>query len=110
MKQKTDILFFHYTSIDQMSEVMRNAIENKQKVNQELLLQQEDFLINEDLKVLKTPSPPSPPPPEEQPTAEQFTVDQLNSVYKQVNLYAQIIFMVLVHFVNIILLQHGIIY
>lgn len=71
-------------SIDQMSEVMRNAIENKQKLKQELVLKQEDFLLNEELKVLRSPLPPTPPPPVEIATVEMFTVEQLTSMYKQV--------------------------
>ncbi|XP_069125844.1 sperm flagellar protein 2-like isoform X2 [Argopecten irradians] len=70
-------------SIDQMSEVMRNAIENKQKLKQELVLNQEDFLLNEGLKVLKSPLPPTPPPPVELATVDTFTVEQLSNMYKQ---------------------------
>lgn len=35
-----------FCSIDQMSEAIRFAIEKRQKLKQELVLQQEDFLIN----------------------------------------------------------------
>lgn len=70
-------------SVDHMSEVMRNAIEEKKPLKQELVIKQEDFLLNDDLKVLKTPSPPTPPPPEEEPTPEQFTVKQLYLLFDQ---------------------------
>lgn len=70
-------------SVDHMSEVMRNAIEEKVPLKQELVIKQEDFLLNDDLKVLKTPSPPTPPPPEEEPTAEMFTVKQLYNLFSQ---------------------------
>lgn len=39
-------LFDFLCSIDQMSEAIRFAIEKRQKLKQELVLQQEDFLIN----------------------------------------------------------------
>lgn len=37
---------FSPCSIDQMSEAIRYAIEKRQKLKEELVLQQEDFLIN----------------------------------------------------------------
>lgn len=39
-------MFDFLCSIDQMSEAIRFAIEKRQKLKQELVLQQEDFLIN----------------------------------------------------------------
>lgn len=39
-------VFDFLCSIDQMSEAIRFAIEKRQKLKQELVLQQEDFLIN----------------------------------------------------------------
>ena len=41
--KKTDLFY----SIDHMSEVVRDAIENRQRIKQELVLIQEDFLLNE---------------------------------------------------------------
>ena len=38
-----------------MSEVVRDAIENKQRIKQELVLMQEDFLLNEVSKLIKPP-------------------------------------------------------
>jgi len=34
-------------SIDHMSEIVRNAIENRMKIKQELVLKQQEFLLNE---------------------------------------------------------------
>lgn len=46
-KQQSDVIvWFSNCSIDQMSEAIRFAIEKRQKLKQELVLQQEDFLIN----------------------------------------------------------------
>uniref|UniRef100_A0A2C9KBG9 Calponin-homology (CH) domain-containing protein n=1 Tax=Biomphalaria glabrata TaxID=6526 RepID=A0A2C9KBG9_BIOGL len=68
-------------SIDQLTEVMRNAIETKQKLKYELCISQEMFALDEDFKVLKTPTPEPPEPPVEQAMAEHFTVTQLNTLY-----------------------------
>lgn len=70
-------------SIDQMSEAIRFAIEKRQKLKQELVLQQEDFLINTELKVLRSPSPEPPPVIQEVVLPEQFTVSQLLNLYQQ---------------------------
>ncbi|GFO03102.1 sperm flagellar protein 2, partial [Plakobranchus ocellatus] len=70
-------------SIDQMSLVMRNAIENRQKIKEEILLDQDNFILDEDLRVLKTPSPVPPPEPVELPMTDQFTVAQLTILYNQ---------------------------
>nr|XP_022317151.1 sperm flagellar protein 2-like isoform X9 [Crassostrea virginica] len=70
-------------SIDQMSEAIRFAIEKRQKLKQELVLQQEDFLINTELKVLRSPSPAPPPVVQEVVLPEQFTVSQLLNLYQQ---------------------------
>ena len=47
LNTSNQLLYDFYFSIDAMSELMRNGIENKQKLNQELVLSQEDFLLNE---------------------------------------------------------------
>ncbi|GFR65233.1 sperm flagellar 2, partial [Elysia marginata] len=70
-------------SIDHLSEIVRNAIENRQKIKEEILLDQDNFILDEDLKVLKTPSPLPPPEPVEQPMGDHFTVAQLTTLYQQ---------------------------
>lgn len=70
-------------SIDHMSEIVRHAIENKIKIKQELVLKQQDFLLNEDLVVLKTPTPPPPEKEVETATPDCFTVAQLMNLYSQ---------------------------
>ncbi|WAR24394.1 SPEF2-like protein [Mya arenaria] len=70
-------------SIDHMSEIVRNAIESKMKIKQELMLKQQEFLMNEDLAVLKTPSPPPPEKEIETPTSDCFTVAQLMNLFAQ---------------------------
>ncbi|XP_005100478.1 sperm flagellar protein 2 isoform X2 [Aplysia californica] len=70
-------------SIDQMAEVTRNAVENREKIKYTITLDQDNFVLDEDLKVLKTPSPAPPPPPTEVALSDQFTVAQLRSLYEQ---------------------------
>ncbi|KAK3767112.1 hypothetical protein RRG08_017986 [Elysia crispata] len=70
-------------SIDHLSEIVRNAIESRQKIKEEILLDQDNFILDEDLKVLKTPSPLPPPEPVEQPMPDHFTVAQLTTLYQQ---------------------------
>lgn len=67
-----------------MSEIIRHAIESKTKIKQELVLKQEEFLLNEDLAVLKTPTPPPPEKEVEVPMQETFTVAQLMNLFAQV--------------------------
>ncbi|ESO92609.1 hypothetical protein LOTGIDRAFT_120497 [Lottia gigantea] len=69
-------------SIDQLSETMRFGIENKEKIEKELLLDQEDFMLNEDLRVLKSSSSVYEVH-EKENMAELFTVDQLLNLLKQ---------------------------
>lgn len=75
-------------SIDHMAEVMRNGIEESKRLKEELIIAQEDFLINENIKVLKTPTPPPRPPPIEAAHLDTFTIDQIVNVYGQFSLTA----------------------
>uniref|UniRef100_X1Z7B7 Calponin-homology (CH) domain-containing protein n=1 Tax=Capitella teleta TaxID=283909 RepID=X1Z7B7_CAPTE len=70
-------------SIDQLSEVARNAVEAGTTIKEEFILTQDDFLVSEDIKVLRTPSPPARPLPAEPILVDCFTVDQIMSIYKQ---------------------------
>ncbi|KAL8590470.1 hypothetical protein ACOMHN_011683 [Nucella lapillus] len=70
-------------SIDTMSEVMRHAVESRQKLKEQLILQQDDFFVDMDHAVLKSPSPPPIPEPTEQVMADYFTVEQLYTFYQQ---------------------------
>nr|KAG5711746.1 hypothetical protein BaRGS_023510 [Batillaria attramentaria] len=70
-------------SIDTMSEVMRHAIEDARRIKEEVILQQDDFLIDSDYKVLKSPSPQPEPQKQEPVMPDHFTVKQLYNLYKQ---------------------------
>jgi hypothetical protein len=50
-----DIVDIIHYSIDQLSEVMRHAIEDGTKIREELVLKQEEFLINEVIHDLQCP-------------------------------------------------------
>ncbi|PVD23583.1 hypothetical protein C0Q70_16855 [Pomacea canaliculata] len=70
-------------SIDTMSEVLRHAIESGQKLTYQVILQQEDFLINSDCVILKTPSPLPVPEKVEETSSDCWTVKQLYSLCQQ---------------------------
>ncbi|XP_076440661.1 sperm flagellar protein 2-like isoform X2 [Babylonia areolata] len=70
-------------SINTMSEVMRHAVENGQKLKEQVILHQDDFFVDTDHHVLKSPSPPSIPQLTEQVIPDQFTVEQLFNLYQQ---------------------------
>jgi hypothetical protein len=71
-------------SIKVLIEVIKHAIENKEKLKQELLLQQEDFFIDTEIVVLRTPTPPRRPDPVEIITPEYFSIDSLHIIHSQV--------------------------
>ena len=70
-------------SIDTMSDFIKFAIENKQKIKQELTLQQDEFIMEHDVVIFKTPSPPPRPDPMEHITVELFTVESLRKMHIQ---------------------------
>ena len=71
-------------SIKVLIEVIKHSIENKEKIKQELLLQQEDFFIDTEIVVLRSPTPPRRPDPVEILTPEYFSIDALNVIFAQV--------------------------
>jgi len=52
-------------------------------MKEQVILQQEDFLVDTDFQVLKSPSPPPPPEIVEKVMADHFTVKQLFNLFKQ---------------------------
>jgi hypothetical protein len=71
-------------SIKILIEVIKHAIENKEKIKQELVLQQEDFFIDTEIVILRSPSPPRRPDPVEIITPEYFSIDALHVIFSQV--------------------------
>ncbi|XP_066298432.1 sperm flagellar protein 2-like isoform X6 [Branchiostoma lanceolatum] len=70
-------------AIDHLTDIVRDAIEHREKVQQELVLYQEDFQIDEERKVFRTPSPPPRPDPVEQPQPDVYTIIQLKNLFNQ---------------------------
>ncbi|CAF2636731.1 unnamed protein product [Rotaria sp. Silwood2] len=70
-------------SIENMSKIIRYAIESKEKIEQQLVLDRYAFYIAEDVIVAPPPVLPPRPLPLEQTTSELFTVDQLRELFKQ---------------------------
>ncbi|XP_048580748.1 sperm flagellar protein 2 [Nematostella vectensis] len=70
-------------SIKEMAATIRYAIEQEQKLQEETILEDKDFIVDLDTKTFRTPTPPPPPSPIEMPTADSFTVMQILNLYKQ---------------------------
>ncbi|XP_038067047.1 sperm flagellar protein 2-like isoform X1 [Patiria miniata] len=70
-------------SIDTLAEVLGENIEKKEKVQPELVSLQDDFIVNKEVKVFRTPSPPPRPSPTEIAQPDTFTVDQMRVLHQQ---------------------------
>ncbi|XP_076812230.1 sperm flagellar protein 2-like [Clavelina lepadiformis] len=70
-------------AIDSLSNVARQHIEKGERLKLEMRLDQDQFIINSERKVLRTPSPPPRPPPVETAQPDIFTLVQLSNLHKQ---------------------------
>ncbi|XP_032371507.1 sperm flagellar protein 2 isoform X2 [Etheostoma spectabile] len=70
-------------SIDQLSVVIRHHIEAGVKLQNELVLECNDFYLNGDCHMVASPAPPPRPPPLEKPTRSTPTITQLESLHQQ---------------------------
>ncbi|RMX41235.1 hypothetical protein pdam_00013258 [Pocillopora damicornis] len=70
-------------SIKEMAENIRFAVEKEEKLQEESLLMDKDFVVDLDTKTFKTPTPPPPPSPTEVPQSDTFTVNQLLNLHRQ---------------------------
>jgi hypothetical protein len=75
-------------SIKHLSSYIKHCIENRLKIKQELILQQDEFIIDADVIVMRTPSPPPRPHPVEPISSEYFTIDSLRIMLRQFRLVA----------------------
>ena len=75
-------------SIENMSDYVKYSIEHKQKLKLELTLQQDEFIIESDIVIMRTPSPPPRPDPIESITVELFSIESLRKMYNQFKLVA----------------------
>lgn len=118
LKQKADVCYKEMNnklgdrfirennSINHLCTFIKFCIENKQRIKREILIDQDEFLINEvvvlrfllayrcylidcnlkDVIVFKTPTPPPKPDLIEEVSVEYFSVESLNRMLQQVNL------------------------
>ncbi|XP_074612593.1 sperm flagellar protein 2-like [Acropora palmata] len=70
-------------SIKEMADFVRFAIEKEEKIQEEILLNDKDFVVDVDSRTFKTPMPPPPPSPIEVPLSDTFTVSQLMNLHQQ---------------------------
>uniref|UniRef100_K7FH58 Sperm flagellar 2 n=1 Tax=Pelodiscus sinensis TaxID=13735 RepID=K7FH58_PELSI len=71
------------SSVDKLTEIARHHIECSTKIPYELVLDETDFFINNDVKVIPDPIPPPRPPPVETSVNGTLTISQLSTLHKQ---------------------------
>ncbi len=79
-----------FTSIDQLSELVRQHIENGVQIHHELVLQSADFCVDGDTLVVASPSPAPRRSLLEQPKNSTLTVQQLHILCAQLHKTAPI--------------------
>lgn len=72
-----------FTSIDQLTELVRQHIENGVQIHHELVLQSADFCVDGDTLVVASPSPAPRRSPLEQSRNSTLTVQQLHILCTQ---------------------------
>ncbi|KXJ09239.1 Sperm flagellar protein 2 [Exaiptasia diaphana] len=70
-------------SIQSMAASTRFAIEQEQRLQEEVVLEDKDFIVDLDIKTFKTPTPAPPPEEIELPTTDSFTVVQILNLCNQ---------------------------
>ncbi|XP_056402639.1 sperm flagellar protein 2 isoform X2 [Hyla sarda] len=71
------------SSIGKLIQIAHHCVETSTKIQYELVLEQTDFYINSDIKVIADPVPQPRPPPVENPPGATLTVSQLRRLHKQ---------------------------
>ncbi|XP_069819162.1 sperm flagellar protein 2 isoform X2 [Dendropsophus ebraccatus] len=71
------------SSIGKLIQIAHHCVETGTKIQYELCLEQTDFYVNSDIKVLPDPVPEPRPPPVENPPGATLTVSQLHRLHKQ---------------------------
>ncbi|XP_078007882.1 sperm flagellar protein 2-like [Phascolarctos cinereus] len=70
-------------SVEKLTQVAHYHIETSTRIQYELILNDEDFFINGDVKVFPDPLPPIRPPPVEKEINTYLTIKQLNTLRKE---------------------------
>ncbi|NXJ69544.1 SPEF2 protein, partial [Rostratula benghalensis] len=71
------------SSIEKLIEVARHHIESSSKIQYEITLEETDFFISSDVKVIPDPVPPPPLPHIEPSESGTLTMSQLTTLHKQ---------------------------
>ncbi|XP_039398894.1 sperm flagellar protein 2 isoform X14 [Mauremys reevesii] len=71
------------SSVDKLTEIARHHIECSTRIQYELVLDETDFFISNDVKVIPDPIPPPRPPPVETSVNGTLTISQLSTLHKQ---------------------------
>ncbi|KAM4051682.1 sperm flagellar protein 2 isoform 2-T2 [Anomaloglossus baeobatrachus] len=71
------------SSIGKLIQIAHYCVETRTRIQHELVLEQNDFYINSDIKVMPDPVPQPPPPPVETSTGPSLTVSQLRRLHGQ---------------------------
>ncbi|KAA0717472.1 Sperm flagellar protein 2 [Triplophysa tibetana] len=73
------------SSVEQLTELVRQHIENGRQIRHELVLHAADFCVDGDTRVLASAPPTPPPPPLEELRDSTLTVQQLNIICTQLH-------------------------
>ncbi|XP_064357614.1 LOW QUALITY PROTEIN: sperm flagellar protein 2-like [Dromaius novaehollandiae] len=71
------------SSVEKLIEVARHHIESSSKIQYEMVLEETDFFINSDIKVIPDSVPPAHLPPVETSENGTLTISQLTTLHKQ---------------------------
>uniref|UniRef100_A0A674HYF3 Sperm flagellar 2 n=1 Tax=Terrapene triunguis TaxID=2587831 RepID=A0A674HYF3_9SAUR len=71
------------SSVDKLTEIARHHVECSTRIQYELVLDETDFFISNDVKVIPDPIPPPRPPPVETSVNGTLTISQLSTLHKQ---------------------------
>lgn len=76
-------LHLHFHSVEKLIEIGRHHIECSSKIQYEMTLEETDFFLSSDVKVIPDPVPPPHVPQVETSDSGTLTISQLNTFHKQ---------------------------
>lgn len=77
------ISILRFYSVEKLTEVARHHIESSTKIQFEMVLEETDFFISSEVKVIPDPVPQPHPPPAETSANSALTTSQLSMLHKQ---------------------------